>query len=663
MAASARPVVPVRGRLARADRPCRDPGRVAGPDWRPARRADAHPAVPGTPVRRADGASRGRPVAHRVGVRERAAGRLVRAPRRRVQADGPAGRLVRRPPGVACAARRRSLFRRPARARRGHHASAEEHREIASDGISYWVLHENRWHEYDPASARRGRMSVPAFFDSALADARPGIVLTQTDCRLLPVQPGLEGSPFGSKDGLLRPAGDARPELRCLDGLFGRREPQPGDHQGRSGPAPAPAARRRPAPRADGLGTARYCRAVRQRRPVPAGPRPAGRPRQRTCAAGTRFLPPLWYWHALRPRDEHGSAALRAVTDADATALLAAVRDGESPREAVARLLPAVTDERLALGVAGLVEETARCAKRIATLGERAERGSPRSQDEEEVRHAYDHVLREALAGAHRSRTLLRLLRQRATRHHRGRPAQGAALTVGPGTPPSKFPFVGTGVAWLSLIGPGTAAAALRAAAPTTPESRRTGLLEFLDVVLSVGDGVLVDTRGRLRVVQLKASRSEQPGARRGGAGLGRPAAADPVLPEGRRGRRVLERRRVRPGGRVRPLGGLRAWSRPRSGVRPGTRPWRPPYGGWWRSCGSGDRCPTGRSRRGVRRASGCQRGGRSAAVSSGCRAWHRGRTAAEHLQPLGAKSAQAQAAGPLSVNSPSRNGSCSPPR
>ncbi|MFE2521308.1 hypothetical protein ACFXG9_39675, partial [Streptomyces mirabilis] len=80
---------------------------------------------------------------------------------------------------------------------------AEQHREIASDGISYWVLHENRWHEYDPASAKRGRMSVPAFFDSALADARPGIVLTQTDCRLLPVQPGLESSPFGSKDGLL----------------------------------------------------------------------------------------------------------------------------------------------------------------------------------------------------------------------------------------------------------------------------------------------------------------------------------------------------------------------------------------------------------------------------------------------------------------------------
>ncbi|MFC9628714.1 hypothetical protein ACFTY8_05355 [Streptomyces mirabilis] len=388
---------------------------------------------------------------------------------------------------------------------------AEQHREIASDGISYWVLHENRWHEYDPASAKRGRMSVPAFFDSALADARPGIVLTQTDCRLLPVQPGLEGSPFGSKDGLLGwwVTHDQNSGAWTACSVDGNRSPAT------TKGVPAPPLRLpggavlHPVQTGWNRTTVELCdRDGLSLARVQLGDRGSAH------AAGTRFLPPLWYWHALRPRDEHGSAALRAVTDADATALLAAVRDGESPREAVARLLPAVTDERLVLGVAGLVEEAARCAKRIATLGEQAERAErpvAAPQDEEEVRHAYDHVLREALreftAPGHfygyygnEQHATTAVDQLRALRS-----------LLAPGTPPSKFPFVGTGVAWLSLTGPGTAAAALRAAAPTTPEGRRAGLLEFLDVVLSVGDGVLVDPRGRLRVVQLKASRSERP--------------------------------------------------------------------------------------------------------------------------------------------------------
>lgn len=43
-------------------------------------------------------------------------------------------------------------------------------------------------------------------------------------------------------------------------------------------------------------------------------------------ARGTALLPPVSHWHALRPRDEAGSAALRVVTDAQVQNLLLAAQ-------------------------------------------------------------------------------------------------------------------------------------------------------------------------------------------------------------------------------------------------------------------------------------------------------------------------------------------------
>ncbi|MFE9096823.1 hypothetical protein [Streptomyces sp. NPDC007264] len=392
----------------------------------------------------------------------------------------------------------------------GDTSFAEQHREVASDGISYWVLHEGNWYAYDPASAKRGRASVPAFFDSALAAARPGVRLAPSECRLLPARPGLEGSPFGCKDGLLGwwVTHDEKSGTWTACSVDGTRSPATGEG------VPVPPLR---------MPGGALVHPVRPRwNHTPIGlydtegvavahireGRPGG-----AHAAGTPLVPPVWYWHALRPRDERGSAALRALTDGDAAALLDAVRDGETPAEAVARLLPGVTDERLARGVAGLVEETARCARRIADLAERARRAATAPQDTEETRHAYDHVLRQAMQAlcgrqyhygysyGQQDRTTKAMDHFRALR-----------WAFGPDTPAGKVPPAGTAVDWPTLIGPGMVALGLRAASPATDDTQRAALLEFLDAVLSVGDDpVVVDPRGRLRAVLLKASRSERP--------------------------------------------------------------------------------------------------------------------------------------------------------
>ncbi|MCF3122443.1 hypothetical protein IPZ68_22450 [Streptomyces arenae] len=397
----------------------------------------------------------------------------------------------------------------------GDTAFAELRRSIASDGVSHWVLHEGRWHEYDPATARRGRASVPAFFDSALADAGPGVRLDEQHCRLLPVQTGLEGSPFGSKDGLLGwwVTRDEKSESRTACSVDGSRGPATTDgipaaplrlpagsvlHPVRLGWNQAVIELRD----GDGMAVAR----------VQIGDRGSAH------AAGTRFVPPLWYWHALRPRDERGSEALRAVTDADAAALLAAVQGGQSARFAVARLLPAVTDEALALGVAGLLEETARCAQRIDVLAERArQRGEARQDAAARVRHAFDSVLREAAAGLTGTQHFYGSYRyygrgDQSTTAIEQLAALGRAL--GPDVPAGAMKLSDTAVAWPTLTGAGTVALGLRAAAPSTDDAHRAALLELLDTVLQVRageDAVLVDPRGRLRTVELKTSYKARP--------------------------------------------------------------------------------------------------------------------------------------------------------
>ncbi|MFF3454042.1 hypothetical protein ACFYXH_06870 [Streptomyces sp. NPDC002730] len=409
----------------------------------------------------------------------------------------------------------------------GDTSFAAEQRPVASDGISVWVLHQGQWWDYDPDSARRGRVSLPAFFDSALAEgagsAHGQSRLLERACRLLPVQPGLESSPFGSKDGLLgwwvRYDAQARTLTACsVDGSRSPAVELPRgssiEHLTHGIPLPplrlpgGAALHPRESRGFDGqlalYDSEGICLAM-----FKEGDRGGAH------AAGTPLVPPIAYWHALRPRDERGSAVLRAVTEADAKALLSAVADGSKPEAAVRKLLPEVTHPGLVAGVAGLVEEAARHGKRIGVFAERAakERQKPDAAEaqEQRVRHALDGALREAFDGFMGSRHFYG--------HHRYWERDTTTCVnqlrllqrvLAPEAGAGKVALTGTGVGWLTLPGPGMSALAVRAASPTTSETDRAALLEFLDAVLEVqadGDAVLVDPRGRLRIVQLRIAR------------------------------------------------------------------------------------------------------------------------------------------------------------
>ncbi|MFE4830462.1 hypothetical protein [Streptomyces sp. NPDC056672] len=397
----------------------------------------------------------------------------------------------------------------------GDTSFAGERRQVASDGISVWVLHENQWWEYDPESARRGRVSVPAFFDSALAEG--GVRLLERACRLLPVRPGLESSPFGTKDGLLGWWVTYDPEERTLTAcsVDGSRSPAvpvpPGarlEHLGNGLPVPplrlpGGAVLHPRETRGFSASVALYDAEGIQLAQVEEGDRGGA------YAAGTPLVAPLAHWHSLRPRDERGSAALRAVTGKDARELLAAVAEGTRATTAVRRILPGITHPGLLAGVAGVVAEAARHAKRIGTLAERAARGRLGSDGprEPEAEHARDEILKKACDGFTRptyrysyhprtlgSRTILEQIRLLS---------QALAPDAVPGRVALKDPSEG----WVTLCGAGMAALAVRAVSPAVSGEHRAALVEFLDSALAVesgGDALLIDPRGRLRAVELK---------------------------------------------------------------------------------------------------------------------------------------------------------------
>ncbi|MEU5974143.1 hypothetical protein [Streptomyces sp. NPDC047315] len=420
-------------------------------------------------------------------------------------------------PSLELADGSRTFGARPVRP--GDTSFAEEWRAVASDGVSLWVLHEGKWWDYDPVTARRGRVSMPSFFDSALG---AGGSLVEQHCRLLPVQPGLEGSPFGTRDGLLgwwvrSEPGSTTVTACSVDGSRAsaavKKEASRFSYRTEAVSTPP---MRLPA------GAVLHPREVRGH-----GARiefhddrglllstVAEGAQGDTYAAGTAVVPPIAYWHALRARDEAGSAALREVTDAAAGKLIAAVVGGAPAQDAVRELLPQVTHPSLVTGVASFVEQAAKFARRVAELAERAEQGR-RAQDAapsaaSKTEYAFDGRLRTALAGlvdtgsvytyhSGDERTVTAMGQVDLVRRALGaEEADGAEGEDGSAT----------NVAWLTLVGPGVAAAAVRAGSSQLPDVERAALLELLDAVLQVradGDAVLADPRGRLRTVHLKS--------------------------------------------------------------------------------------------------------------------------------------------------------------
>ncbi|MFE6336942.1 hypothetical protein ACFVOK_27580 [Streptomyces sp. NPDC057798] len=428
-------------------------------------------------------------------------------------------------------------------------------RAVIGDGTTCWREgrqgRQELWLEYDPATGTHGRASLPAFLRSAIReDAR----LEHLLCEVLPLQPGLEQSPFGTDGtvlgrwvrtagtggeamttagtpdgrtavlrrtrgvplGCLRLPGGAAPVVAMADGQLGLFAADDGPDGGLLGR-------------------------------VTVGERGS------EFAAGSRYVPPVAFWHALRPRDERASAVLRALSDERAAGLLragtaalaehraqlAAAGDAEARGKlpsvdevllrAVAAELPEFTDERLLIGVAALVRVALRLTESAAALAAPpVERARPDRRRIEGMfadyrpEHGDDRTLNSATGGitglwggwgSEHQWTALRQIR--AVNHVlSGRPADGKPLSAEPGRPAplgdgwssDEHTIPAIGMIWPSLLGV-LRPLAYRAALPTVSEAQREALLLLFE---ALAEGPLAAPGDSLREVVLGEPRDNQ---------------------------------------------------------------------------------------------------------------------------------------------------------
>ncbi|WP_344450403.1 DNA-binding protein, partial [Actinocorallia aurantiaca] len=267
---------------------------------------------------------------------------------------------------------------------------------VITDGTSYWVWRgggagEEGWYEYDPASGERGRKSMPGFF----ADATSGLP---------------DGGSFLFGWLLPVPVPEATPVGAPVDGVLGWRIVRlpDGSYRGEDLAGNAVTTDRKSVPFSALFlpGNERPLAVVRGYHEIelvdPDGVVTShvltnGAPGP--FAEGSALLPPVRYWHCLRPRDPRGSAALRRIDRDTAAALLKAIAEKKDPHQAVRELLPDVTHKALVAGVAGVV----RYAAAQQALLERAAERMERVLTEEAVREAPagppDRILHEAING------------------------------------------------------------------------------------------------------------------------------------------------------------------------------------------------------------------------------------------------------------------------
>ncbi|WP_165956084.1 hypothetical protein, partial [Streptomyces hainanensis] len=273
-----------------------------------------------------------------------------------------------------------------------------EERAVLGDSTGHWSLdtddRRSVWREYDPTSGAEGRASLPAFLAGAVAD---GAQLLTEHCSVLPVPAGLADTPLGTdgrqlgwwvraeQDGAVLRAGSPDGRTVTLTGDGPRRIPVG---------APRLPGGAEPVLAVHGGDLALFETGAHRVHGM-LGSAVQGQPGGE-FAAGTRLVAPAPFWHLLRPRDEAGSRALRALTDEAAERLITAVADAEAEQRgiqlaareagreipaaeyrraqdeavatAVARVLPELTDPALRLGVAGIVRHTVRQAASAARL-------------------------------------------------------------------------------------------------------------------------------------------------------------------------------------------------------------------------------------------------------------------------------------------------------
>ncbi|MFG2129458.1 hypothetical protein ACGFNV_16890 [Streptomyces sp. NPDC048751] len=437
-------------------------------------------------------------------------------------------------------------------------------RPVIGDGTSLWRLgrqgRQSLWLEYDPDTGTHGRASLPAFLRSGI---REDATLAQDDCEVLPLQPGLEGSPFGTDGTVLG-------RWVRTEGTGAQARTTTGTPDGRTVSLPIVPGHTRGVP----LGALRLPGgaepvAARTHRQVSlfaaddtSGTGELGRVTQNEqggeYAAGTRLVPPVAFWHALRPRDERASALLRALTDEQAADVLRAAAAALAERQAkltaaggpaaaataagkpvvptadevvrlaVARSLPGLTDDRLLIGVSTLVRTALRVAETAAAFAappvERTQVDGRRTEGmfaDYRPLHGDDRTLRAVVdglvnlggwwGGDHQWSVLRQI---RAVNHVlSGKPADGRPLpdrarlsALGDGWRSEEHTIPRIGMVWPSVL-EALPPLAYRAASPTLTDASREALLLLLE---AVGEGPLAAPGAGLRTVMLGEPHSKQ---------------------------------------------------------------------------------------------------------------------------------------------------------
>ncbi|MBD0418274.1 DNA-binding protein [Streptomyces sp. TRM S81-3] len=277
-------------------------------------------------------------------------------------------------------------------------------RPVISDGTSYWVWvkdwsddKRSAWHAYDPAGDTLGEPGVPRWIEEGLRTAPGG---------------DLEAS-------WLRPAPSVEPGPVCapVDGLLGWRvvtlpdgSRRGEDLAGRSVVVPAETGAS-PRHALEMPGTGRLLAVVRRYSGIQLldtdGSVVAQVSSDQTAGpftAGTPLLPPLRYWHMLRPRDPEGSAALRRTGEDTAAALLAGAlsetEDGDLVPGLVRTLLPQVGHEALRAGITGVARYAAEHQRTLDAALERLDAALTGDVPEEPRPKPGDGLLASAVGGA-----------------------------------------------------------------------------------------------------------------------------------------------------------------------------------------------------------------------------------------------------------------------